>query len=155
MREPPGLAPLGDEVADPDAWVMLPGEELADVPGELGDELLEQPVRRRVRLPEEPTAQERLDHEQYHEPCRAWCPACVAGRGRVPYHKKTAEHGEDAIPVLGIDYGFLTGRAEPDSAGPDSTSSPEDIDVQSNRCTPVLCGRVFGGQVDRWAFRSE
>ena len=34
------------------------------------------------KAPNEPTKEEREAHEILHEPYRAWCRACVAGRGR-------------------------------------------------------------------------
>ena len=42
-----------------------------------------------ARLPEEPTLQERLDHEISHCPYRACCRPCVAGKGRAELHRRT------------------------------------------------------------------
>ena len=63
------------------------------------------------RAPEEPTLQERRDHELLHEPYRAWCPYCVAGRGAALGHF-AKDHAEDAFAVVGIDYGYLGDRED-------------------------------------------
>ena len=39
------------------------------------------------RRPDEPTPQEREEHEMLHEPYRSWCPECVDGRGKSDAHK--------------------------------------------------------------------
>ena len=101
----------------------------------------EQPGARARRRPKDPTPQEILDHEASHEPYREWCPACVAGRGRAESHG-TIDHGNDALSVLGIDYGYLNrgaGRAE-------VIDTEEDADP-SSKSSPILCGR---DSEDRW-----
>ena len=60
----------------------------------------------RKRRPDEPTAKEREDHEKLHEPYRAWCIPCVAGRGRADPHR-SHDHSEDVLPLIGFDYGYL------------------------------------------------
>ena len=54
-----------------------------------------------ARLPEEPTLQEKLDHEISHCPYRAWCRACVAGRGRAEPHSRI-NHSEDAVAKVSL-----------------------------------------------------
>ena len=39
-------------------------------------------VHKRRHCDRPPTEHERVDHARTHLPCRTWCPACVAGRGR-------------------------------------------------------------------------
>ena len=92
----------------------------------------------KLRRPKEPTAAEVEDHNRLHEPYRAWCPACVGGRGRSEYHA-TRDHGEDAIPVIAVDYGFMSSKS---SAGGDPTE-----DQEEEGSTPILFARVG---VDRW-----
>jgi len=65
-----------------------------------------------LRVPHQPTEEERRNHEVCHVPYRAWCRHCVAGRGRAEPHYHH-ENGEDAVPVVGLDYGYL-GDAEQD-----------------------------------------
>ena len=78
------------------------------------------------RAPNAPTRQEVLDHEISHEPYRDWCPACVAGRGRVEYHYRQ-DHGEDALARIGVDYGFFSGK--------------DGQDTDEEEGTPIICGK--------------
>ena len=73
---------------------------------ELDTESGERPNLRRQRAPAEPTAEEVIEHEEHHEPYRAWCPHCIAGRGRSDKHDQR-DHQADALPVIGMDYGYL------------------------------------------------
>ncbi len=63
-------------------------------------ELAEAPAVKMRRSPDAPTAAEIADHEATHEPYRAWCRACVAGRGLADRH------------VVSIDYAYLTERED-------------------------------------------
>jgi len=96
----------------------------------------------RLRRPKEPTAAERLEHEILHEPYRAWCQACVSGRGRYEYHR-SRDHAEDAIPTIGVDYGYLASRARASEEGL-VDSGADDGDLGGS---PVLCGRC---SADGW-----
>jgi len=109
MIEQVGMYPVEDAS---ESWVaraaqgseqVVQGDELEDV--------AEEPGRRIVRRPREPTAAEREDHEFLHEPYRAWCRACVSGRGRVEYHY-SRDHSDDAVPIVSIDYGYLSKRVQ-------------------------------------------
>eukprot|EP00971_Amphidinium_carterae_P329296 6461634-Amphidinium_carterae.1 len=67
--------------------------------------------------PQEPSAAERDQHAcSGHYPFRSWCRHCVAGRGRHDGHPKRA--GGTDIPVLGIDYCYLEGKAVSDVVEP-------------------------------------
>ena len=58
-------------------------------------------------LPIGPSREERQNHEAVgHVPYRAWRRACVAGRGRSDAHRPTKET-EQAVPTIGLDYGYL------------------------------------------------
>ena len=46
-----------------------------------------------------PTLKEREEHNLTHLPYRSWCPACVAGRGRGPLHRKRKEEAEEERPL--------------------------------------------------------
>ena len=74
----PPLAPIASE-----GEVVVAGQPpvVPEISPEIAQEVAEQPHRITLRRPEEPTMRERLEHEELHEPYRAWCPACVGGRG--------------------------------------------------------------------------
>ena len=46
-----------------------------------------------------PTLKEKEEHNLTHLPYRSWCPACVAGRGRGPLHRKRKEEAEEERPL--------------------------------------------------------
>ena len=100
--------------------------------------------RRTTRRPQEPTAQERMDHEELHEPYRDWCQVCVEGRGRAEYASR-ADRTEDAVPVFAWDNGFMK-KSDSSTVVPDVTEvhSADDDDTISS---PILCGRLTS---DRW-----
>ena len=85
---------------------VIPAEEQVE---KFEHEVAEEAVRVYRRAPEEPTLQEMRDHELLHEPYRAWCPHCVAGRGVAQGHL-AKDHAEDAFAVGGINYGYLGDR---------------------------------------------
>ena len=66
------------------------------------------PVKRR---PEEPTERERKAHLPLHVPYRAWCQACVEGRGRADPHK-LHDHSDDVLTLIGFDYGYLAEKKD-------------------------------------------
>ena len=115
--------------------------------GEAPPEVVEGTVKV-MRRPREPTAEERAEHERLHEPYRDWCPACVAGRGRVEPHL-TRDHGADAVPVLGFDYGYLSQRRPPVAEGQvaeEWIDEPETSE-EGQAASPLLCGR---SRTDKW-----
>ena len=57
---------------------------------------------RGLRVPIEPTASERRQHELTHLPYRDWCPFCVKAKGRHAASKKQL----DRQPVIQVDYCF-------------------------------------------------
>ena len=105
--------------------------------------------RKATRRPHEPTAQEKPDHEELHEPYREWCAVCVAGRGRAEYSHR-ANRAEDAIPVFAWDYGYMKKSDGPDSS-PDELDLDDDSDSPDQTggqvSNPILCGRCTS---DRW-----
>ena len=55
-----------------------------------------------------PTKKMREDHKvEGHAVYRPWCGDCVAGRGRRRVHRAVDREGEEATPVVALDYGFL------------------------------------------------
>ena len=94
--------------------------EAPDAPsGQLEDEAVEGPSTKPRRRPDEPTVQETMEHNDTHEPYRAWCPACVAGRGVSDRHQ-AGDLTEEALARIGLDWGYLGSEHE---------------------ATPLLCGR--------------
>ena len=60
--------------------------------------------------PEEPSAEERREHELTHLPYRSWCKHCVGGRGKEAPHKK--QDGQGELPELHLDYAFMGNEGE-------------------------------------------
>ena len=56
--------------------------------------------------PSAPTAAQVDDHGKTHIPYRSWCKWCVLGRGRGIQHRSSA--GASAVPIIGVDFFFLT-----------------------------------------------
>ena len=83
------------------------------------EQAAEVPAAKPRRRPNAPTAKEVEEHGDLHEPYRAWCPSCIAGRGLSDRHA-VADTSEEALARVGLDYGYL--------------GSEEDA-------TPLLCGR--------------
>ena len=52
--------------------------------------------------PQQPTAQERLEHELTHLPYRSWCPVCVQAKGRSDNHPK--QHNKTPVIQCDITY---------------------------------------------------
>ena len=71
-----------------------------------GQEDEEAQVARPLPAPDQPTEQMIREHEVSHIPYRAWCTACLRGRGRTMPHVRI-DHSEDALPTLSMDYGYL------------------------------------------------
>ena len=85
-----------------------------------------------LRSPADPTSAELEAHNVCHLPFRAWCRACVAGRGRADHHRRldTEDAGK---ATLACDYAFMGKRTEVEKA--DATTVP----ILVHRCS-----------VDRW-----
>ena len=69
-----------------------------------------------VSVPHEPTEQELEEHLLTHWPFRSWCDHCVRGRGKSGQHREVKR--EASIPIVGIDYMWMTG--EDDEGGDES-----------------------------------
>ncbi len=72
---------------------------------EIEDEQEDIQVPRTAADPGQPTLRQVEDHRRFHIPYRLWCKWCVMGRGRGAPHRR---RGESAIPIIGIDYFFIT-----------------------------------------------
>ena len=53
-----------------------------------------------MKAPQQPTRQERLEHELTHLPYRSWCPICVKSKGRTDNHPRQASKQ----PVTQVDF---------------------------------------------------
>ena len=64
--------------------------------------------------PEEPTEQERLEHEATHIPFAHWCESCVEAKSKQDHEKKNPEAGKDSVgvpyPIVQLDFMFLQGK---------------------------------------------
>ena len=56
-----------------------------------------------MKAPQQPTRQERLEHELTHLPYRSWCPICVKSKGRTNNHPKQASKQ----PVIQVDFTYM------------------------------------------------
>ena len=70
-----------------------------------GDEDVE--TSRIARDPRLPTPEQIEEHNCTHLPFRDWCSFCIMGRGRGQQHKRSQGH-ESSVPVVGVDYFFIT-----------------------------------------------
>lgn len=48
-----------------------------------------------------------------HKPSRAWCPWCVIGRARSSQHRRAREHEGNEVPVVAMDFSFITASSAP------------------------------------------
>ena len=82
------------------------GEAVIDADAEVQQEVAEEPPRMLRDRPLGPTRLEREEHERAHEPCRAWCRACVAGRGRAdPHHPR--DESEISLPIFAVNDEYI------------------------------------------------
>ena len=80
-------------------------EAVGQAPGEE-----EAVARRQLPTPEMPTASEVSHHKTTHCPYRSWCDECVEAFGcEWPHHAGGARHAR-SIPVIHMDYAFLTDK---------------------------------------------
>ena len=55
-----------------------------------------------IKSPEQPTPQERAEHNLTHLPFRSWCPLCVQSKGKADAHKQQKQ--TSTTPVLQFDF---------------------------------------------------
>ena len=73
------------------------------------DELTEERKIKVARKPNEPTQAEIEQHYACnHVPFRSWCQHCVMGKAKNNPHYKILEADQDSVPVISLDYGFMT-----------------------------------------------
>ena len=58
---------------------------------------------RGMKAPQQPTRQERFEHELTHLPYRTWCPICVKSKGRTDNHPKQTSKQ----PVIQVDFTYM------------------------------------------------
>ena len=98
--------------------LICPNEvEEAEDPGhEELDESMPEPdvVPRGVAVPETPSDKDREAHELTHLPTQPWCSLCVRAKGiderhlRRPAGERAEAQGVDHIPVIQVDYAYLS-----------------------------------------------
>ena len=54
-----------------------------------------------------PTQEEVQAHAVSHTPYRAWCAACVQGRGRNADHRRLEAERQHLIDTVSVDYAFF------------------------------------------------
>ena len=135
------------EFATTSSYAENPKAESAEpaAQADAGDEGGREEYPEQVRPgPYTPTKAEREQHcATGHAIFRSWCTPCVMGRGRADPHV-TVDHGEEHIPVLSWDYGFLNSKSDTDS------SSPEPTEGEESGQNPVLVMRDRKSQAPAW-----
>ena len=100
------------------------GEDESKVAGQedAPDTEAEVEPRRIARTPETPTASQRAEHADTHIPYRPWCDECVEAFGRERGHFAHDHLGGRRIPLVSMDYLFVTekGVFSRSDAGADS-----------------------------------
>ena len=81
------------------------GEEGAHDQGQVDEEAGARRPRTR-RAPDEPTDEERREHEITHTPFRSWCRQCAQARGKANPHKKMDDE-DKALGTFHLDYWFM------------------------------------------------
>ena len=67
-----------------------------------------------------PSKSEWDEHMVTHVPFRDWCPHCVKGRGKRGMTRRRNKMGKEEVPVVSIDYGYMSGRKGNNALGEDS-----------------------------------
>ena len=78
--------------------------------------------------PQQPTEQERREHELTHLPYRSWCPTCVQSKGRQDNHPKRTSK----TPVIQVDLMYYKALGEKQA-----TSVLTAVDVETGMCMAV------------------
>ena len=81
-----------------------------------------------VPTPQQPTEQERREHELTHLPYRSWCPTCVQSKGRQDNHPKQTSK----TPVIQVDLMYYKALGEKQT-----TSVLTAVDVETGMCMAV------------------
>ena len=124
-----GFQPAGSRPVSPNEGRLCPladgaGECEARASSNAGEEIEEEAAEilavRPQAVPAGHSEKERLEHLPLHEPYRSWCATCMAGRAVSDRHIW-------ALAIVGLDYGYLAPRGEPEE-----------------RCTPSCLGRTVG-----------
>ena len=104
--EPAGFCPAGSTISplEEEAGAEPHLEEGGAEPEEGAEE---DTASGALRGPVSPTPQMVEDHNVSHLPFRAWCSACVRGRGKAEPRRKAVGKEEQQIPTISIDYGFF------------------------------------------------
>ena len=98
---------------DEKAFLLDDVEDGDEQPG-LHDEFEEPTLKAGLRRPNEPTKEERREHEITHIPFRSWCRHCVRGKAKRQFHSVSDQRGQEkAKNTIYIDY-FYMGRREED-----------------------------------------
>ena len=88
-----------------------------------------EPIRP-LRAPHEPTEAEIEEHNATHAHYRAWCPHCVAGKGKADSHRQLEAERDHAIPTISCDYMYMG-----------TEKGREDTDELSRHCMPILVSK--------------
>ena len=85
-----------------------------------------------VPTPSPPSRQERLEHELTHLPFRSWCELCVKGKCKADQHRATGQLAESEIPVVSVDYAFMSDRGKPTDSGEEVKEEDQEEEVMDH-----------------------
>ena len=90
-----------------------------------------------IRSPEQPTQQERAEHNLTHLPFRSWCPLCVQSKGKADAHKQQKQ--TSTTPVLQFDFCYFKTLGETKT-----TPILTGIDVETGMAMAVVTDNKSG-----------
>ena len=93
---PAGEAPAEPLLAAPQAQALAHDDMRAGI------------VAKGFKEPAIPTPAEVAEHELTHLPSKPWCEHCIRGRGRDAVHRSLNERVDEVLPVIEMDYFFMT-----------------------------------------------
>ena len=139
----PGPGNDGTSVEDSKATLLAPTEDVPDhdeVRVEEEEEDSPAGVPRHAPCPGDPSQRQVEEHRRVHWPYRSWCKWCVLGRGRGTPHVTT---GKSDIPVVGIDYFFITKGNAVENENSSTDAMEEKLDSgEAVKCLVVRCSHT-------------
>ena len=79
-----------------------------------------------VNVSHKPTPEEVEAHNATHMPYRSWCKYCVAGKADADPHKHAVEEKSSEVPIVSMDYCFMSGSAAKPEAEEEETEEDDE-----------------------------
>ena len=100
-----------------------------------------------LTTPELPSRAVIEEHRIDHWPYRSWCEECVEGFGRERSHG----HGDKRLPLISMDYAFVTRKGAIVDEGEDGWDDPETLKVlvvKDSKSSSVFAHGIFRKGID-------